>query len=515
MFKKLRSIRALEQIVDADWRRDRTRTDEIGFNDTISAAQLIASAAPFMAKYVNSAGAMYPFFANELQLDNVRARCRVVSQAFPMAICAMGNLVNYTVGTGYKFKVQSRYGNVADDFVRQAQEILDEFIERTDFAYGVARELFQASREDGDQAAVLFERGDGSADIRLIQGEYITQPSDPQRVERWLGERTGETDWSFGVRTVKGDAQTVLGYYVQWSGEPGDFDYFPAEDVELVKCNVRSNVKRGLSDLHAVLSWLYLHHKLARNTALGAAILASIVYIEEYAENVSKVDAEAVALGGASYTYDVDGGSGSSEQRYATPHEGASVVGLSQGLKYVPGPGGSERNPNFIAVQAAVARLLGCRWCMPEYLISGDASNANYASTMVAESPWVKATEARQAPFGRTQTNILNRVLYTALRAGRLHTFSVQTLDELRKALQIIATPPQVAVRDRTSETTRHETLVNAGIESEDTWAAAEGLDLKAEIKKGAKRAEFKPMPLPAPAPTARDIVKEMWQEYP
>ena len=31
---------------------------------------------------------------------------------------------------------------------------------------------------------------------------------------------------------------------------------------------------------------------------------------------------------------------------------------------------------------------------MPEYMVSGDASNANYASTLVAESPFVKARQA-------------------------------------------------------------------------------------------------------------------------
>ena len=47
-------------------------------------------------------------------------------------------------------------------------------------------------------------------------------------------------------------------------------------------------------------------------------------------------------------------------------------------------------------VQAGL-RALGNRWDMPEYMISGDSSNANYASTLVSGAPFVTGIEWEQS----------------------------------------------------------------------------------------------------------------------
>lgn len=513
---KPRSIKFLESVLDPEFRRDLAVRDMTGLASTVAELKSLATYAPFISKYMNAGGHMAPFFCNELELDAIRQRCSITARAFPLAVNAMDNLVNYTVGTGYKFSVNARHDNLSKDFIKACQRVMDEFITRKSFALTIARELFQTVREDGDQAAVIFDLGDGYADLRLVEGQYITSPNDVGQVERWLGDDYGG-DWSYGVRTVRGDTQSVLGYYVQWSQEPGDFDYFPSEMVTLVKANVRSSVKRGLSDFHPVLSWLLYHAILKRNTAIGSATLAAIAYIEEYGDNVTQYDAESMALGGSAFTYETDGDFGG-ETRYATPHEAGQVVGLNKGVKYVPGPMGSERGHDFLEVAAGVARLIGCRWNMPEYLISGDASNANYASTMVAESPWVKATQARQAYFAIPQIKILERVLWFAFNAGRLRNLSIRSLAEFREAVEIVATPPQVEVRDVGKETDRNDKLNQAGILSDQTWSEREGLERDVELKRGAKRVEFKQMPLPGintPIPTAKQIVQEMWQGYP
>lgn len=513
---KPRSVKFLESLLDPEFRRDLGNgRDATGFASTIADLQSVSRMTGFLSKYANAAGSNAPIFCNELELDAIRTRCRVIAQAFPLAINAMDNLVNYTVGTGYQFTCTARYGNLSADFIKACNRVMDEFLERKQFALEMARELFRTYREDGDRAAAIFDLGDGYADVRLIEGQYITAPSNPAAVEHWLGDGYSG-DWSYGVRTVTGDTERKLGYYVQWSETPGDFDYFPAEMVELVKGNVRTSVKRGVSDFHPVLLWLYYHATLNKNTAVASAALSAIAYIEEYADNVTQADAEALALGGSAYTYEISGDTGS-ETRYASTQEAGQIVGLSKGVKYVPGPMGSERGPHFIEVAAAVARLIGCRWNMPEYLISGDASNANYASTMVAESPWVKATQARQAYFAVPQINILTRVLWFAFREGRLRDLSIDTLADFRAAVKIVATPPQVEVRDTAKETTRNETLNKNGVLSTKTWAEREALDYDEEIKRGARRLELQPMPLPGSPtlPTAKEIVREMWNGYP
>jgi hypothetical protein len=499
-----------ESTSEASFNSDRALVDELGLDQSSREWQMLASVGTFWSKYRNNEGQLYPFFETESQLDSIRARCRAMAQVFPVAITAMESLTDYTVGTGYKFQVEARDGLVSRDFAREAERIVEEFVDRTNWSCDRDRELFAGARVDGDQAAAVYDIDRGFADVRMIEGEYITQPSNPRQVERWLGV-ADEGSWSFGVHTDKRDLENILGYYVQWSPNPGDFDYFAAEDVEFLKHNTRRKTKRGLSDFHAPLVWLLRHDKLMRNTAVGGAIQASIAYVEEYASGVTQGQAETVALGGSTYTYEVSSYGGGT--RYATPHEPGQIVGLGAGVKYQPGPMGSERNPNFLLVAAGVARLIGTRWSMPEYLISGDASNANYASTMVAESPWVKACQARQARFGKTQQNILYRVLNIALRAGRLSSFQVHGLNDLRHVLKLTATAPQVHVRDTLKEAQRRELLKRNGVLSRPTWSEEEGYDPKVEEERGAAQDPTTGSSFPMPTP--QQVAEAMWSNYP
>ena len=495
--------------------RDRAILDELGLDKDAAEWQSIASASAFWSRYRNATGGNYPFYDNESQLYSILARCRVVGDVFPQAVGVLENLVNYTVGTGYKFQVQPVERGQEKWLCEQCQAIIDEFLERTQFCAELDRELFTAWRTDGDLFCAMYDLGDGFADVRQVPPEYVTQPSDERQVEDWLGDQR-PSDWSYGVRTAFGDTQTVYGYYVQWSQNPGDFDYFEADQMVHAKLNVRRATKRGLSDFHCPLVWLHRSNKLMRNTAIGAAVQASIAYIEEYADSITKTQAEDVAFGSSAYTYQDDG----DKTRYAQQTEPGQVLGLGPGVKFVSGPTSSEKNGNFLQVAAAVTRLIGCRWSMPEYLISGDASNANYASTMVAESPWVKATEARQAKYGNLQSRILWRVLDTAIKARRLRSMHVSSLEELRRYVKIVPTAPQAAVRDRGVETTRYATMNEKGILSDQTWCEREGFDWEEEQQRGAVKP---PPPVIAPPgdgdpeqrATPEQLAKEIWRGYP
>src|SRR6185369_4253327 len=93
--------------------------------------------------------------------------------------------------------------------------------------------------------------------------------------------------------------------------------------------------------------------------------------------------------------------------RNAAYYPPGSVLKVGYGQEYLPGPMGAERNAGFELVGQYSLRRIGVRWNMPEYMISGDASNGNYSSTLVAESPFVKAREADQQFYKRHFLSIL------------------------------------------------------------------------------------------------------------
>ena len=107
---------------------------------------------------------------------------------------------------------------------------------------------------------------------------------------------------------------------------------------------------------------------------------------------------------------------------------------------------------------------------MPEYLVSADAGNANYASTLVAESPFVKAAEAGQAFYVETFREALWKLVAARAANSRLS-------DRVRIAVQ----SPRVSTRDRESETRIRRMLHDAGLLSKQTWAAQEELDYETE----------------------------------
>ena len=92
-------------------------------------------------------------------------------------------------------------------------------------------------------------------------------------------------------------------------------------------------------------------------------------------------------MGRASYAYtrSFDGCEGPVSGRrmdYQT-FEPGTVVRMGKNKNYLAPPLAGNTS-NFTLIVQACLRSVGCRWNMPEYMISGDASNANYSSTLVS-----------------------------------------------------------------------------------------------------------------------------------
>jgi hypothetical protein len=250
-----------------------------------------------------------------------------------------------------------------------------------------------------------------------------------------------------------------------------------------VKRNVPLAAKRGVSDLYAVQGDLEREARLRRNAAEGAALQAAIAWILQVPPGATQSQTQSIGTGDifARIQKPVEGGAKSqSVQRYAP----GTILKPSPGLEYKPGPMGSERNPNFVLIAQYVLRSIGARWNMPEYLISGDASNASYASTLVAESPFVKAREADQQFYRRHFHNLIWKVLKIAHAAGRfLEPIAWETFVRL---IDVTIDAPSVASRDGLVLAQTQQAQIEMGILSRRTAAAQSGLNYDAELAHGA-----------------------------
>lgn len=164
-------------------------------------------------------------------------------------------------------------------------------------------------------------------------------------------------------------------------------------------------------------------------------------------------------------------------------------------------------------------RLVGIRWSMPEYLISGDASNGNYASTLVAEAPFTKAAEAMQSLEAQARRELIWKVLDCACRLGRFRRWGVETVDELRAVVEVDVTYPPVAVRNRIEDAQVAEIEKRNGVLSSRTWAEDAGRNYEEELRRGAKEQSVLGSGVPvSPEPqmeSFQEALAKCWRKYP
>jgi capsid protein len=150
-----------------------------------------------------------------------------------------------------------------------------------------------------------------------------------------------------------------------------------------------------------------------------------------------------------------------------------TILDAPSGLEY-DFPAAGVDAANFVTVLQAELRAIASRLVMPEFMLTSDASNANYSSTMVAEGPAMRMFARLQAEQVCDDVHVMWRVVDAAIAAGRLPP-------EARTLIEIQAAPPSLVMRDQLQEAQRHRIENTAGILSPQTWSQQSGLDYDQE----------------------------------
>jgi hypothetical protein len=461
-------------------------------------------------------GEDYPIFRTENDLAMIRAMGDFFAKRSAGGVGPLSTLSNYVFSKGFAVTAQAAERVVApDELLVAVQKTINGFTEFNGFAGTFDRELDHRSRRHGEALATLRPTACGNVRATFVEPSQLTEPTARTRqLEDWifdqgLAECSGPSSWSFGVHTPEGRTNEALGYHFVWNAAGTNWDYLPASRVVHVKRNVDACVKRGISDFYACSEFLAHSEKLLRNTAMGSATQAAIAYIKEYADGVTRDQAIRQQSDKATRTAQIPTAGGSTRSLYQRRFEPNTVLEVSAGQKYTSGPLGSERAPRFIEVIQAALRYVGVRWNMPEYMISGDASNANLASALVAESPFVKAREADQLVYSNVFRDLFWKVIRIRFEAGAFSPW-VGSFAELQALIYLKIDPPSVATRDRAKEIAADDILRRAGALSVATMAQRDGLDHAAEVDAGAKP-DLSPVPgvdgnLPGNVPASESV---------
>lgn len=429
-----------------------------------------------------------PIFQTETECNIIRGMARLLCDANETASGILEKLADYTLGPkGFEFKVGSSAGTSDEaGFVKRAQQLVDDFLEMNRVANDMDRELFKRGERDGEAYLTLWHTGNGVVEARIGEPEQCTEPGDPRVLEDWL-EYANPSSWSFGIHTDADDVVGTHGYYFQWSSADTSWDYLPGGRspcvlmgtpqadtwCEYIKWNTDSTVKRGLSSFYNTQRSIELATKLLGNSAQTGTVQSTIAWIEQNPPGMTKdqVNASNAMLSdGSVQRARIGGGVTSLETNRYSP---GTILKPNAGRTYEAGPG-AEFAESYLLLRDACLRSVASRWSFPEHMITGDASNNNFASILVAGDPFVKRIESKQGSYVAYFTRTMWKVLWFAHKAG---IFGDVPWMVLRRLIIITVTPPDVEVRDRQTETQRKLILKNAKVISLKKWTAEEGYD--------------------------------------
>lgn len=387
----------------------------------------------------------------EQELAAVRAECRALALTNEFAINGHENRISYIVGSGHSYRAACRRrGGDADELVRQTQRVIDEFLQVNEWQRRQQETVLRLDR-DGEVFLRFFVGRDGLTQVRFVEPGQVATPMGAGQ----------DAELSFGIETAADDVETVDAYYV-------DGVRVEAHEIQHRKANVDGNVKRGLPLFYPVRKNLRRAEKLLRNMSTVAEIQSAIALIRKH-RTAARTSVQQFVTARDGGPGDSVGGRYGSVRRFAP----GTILDTYGNIDY-DFPAAALDAASYVSVLQAELRAIAARLVMPEFMLTSDASNGNYASTLVAESPALRMFQRLQARQTADDRAVMLRVVENAVRAGRLDP---AVRDEV--VLQIEA--PALSMRDAKSEAETFAIEYANGILSPQTWSLKRGLDFDQE----------------------------------
>lgn len=385
-------------------------------------------------------------FRTTVELFQIQSVARILWRDNEFAKNAHQNRINYIIGASHTYTVVGRSEDVPRQTVRRVQAVLDQVLKANNWSRR-QREIKLRDDRDGESFIRKFPSPDGILRFRFIEPRSVNPPAGAQNYQ------------SFGVETLPNDCETPVAYHVD--GTP-----VPADQVQHRKWNVDSSIKRGYPLMMPVKPNLVRAAKLLRNMSISTEIQTAIALIRRHRQATK----EAVRTFVNARADEQNQRNGQTEN--VLKYGPGSILDVAAGQEYDIPP---QLDPSkTISALQAELRAVASRLVVPEFMLTSDASNSNFASTMVAEGPAVKNFESEQ----RTQIEYDLELLEDALQHAANHGLITQSeLDSIK----IDVEPPTVQVRDRLQEAQARQIDMGLGILSPQTATAQINQDYEQE----------------------------------
>lgn len=390
---------------------------------------------------------------------------------------AKDNRCYYIAGSGHTVKVKPKDESSNKDAVKKVENYLNQWM--TDNGWGQRQaEVSQRLDRHGEVLDILYYDEADDKGLKLSFAEPLDVDDDPDSLFQHTQEENKEFIDELGVRRTNDIMYTPVAYFID-GGWYDDFKYksksndladIPANRILIQhrKRNVLSSDQRGLTlywPVREELTWAKKHlANLIRTSNFQAAFGAIRTINEMHTGDAVK------AYLGTRQTGVVGGGA---PEKYDVP--GPSVVTVPSSIKY-DFPETARGAESQIEVNTTMLRAAAAGMKLPEFMLTANVGEGNFASTLVSEGPFHKGMQYEQHLMVQEDTPILWQVLYYA---------ASKSLDGLTKedvdSVMLEIKPPRVQTRNRVEDFEVNEKLWEDGLLSGKSLDASEDRDFEAE----------------------------------
>lgn len=382
-------------------------------------------------------------------LTQMRQTMRQMVWSSGIATGAIEAVADYVIGTGFTYEwtipkeVTEAERALLEPLRIEANRLWKKFSDDNAWPE-LEAQLCEIADRDGESFLRMFVGQNGEVAVRYVDASDVGPD--------------GEGKYPTGVITMDDDAQAVVGYLI--SQEP-----VAACDVIHIALNIDPDLHRGVPTLWPVRNAIVRGEKILKAVGKLAEIQAAISLIRKHnyptppAEMASFLDAQADKTPTNVFT-------GKPLRQKMLPPGAILDIGAADELIF---PTGGSTLDKFPPALLSVLRPIAVRLGLPDFVVTGDVSAANFASVFTSMAPSSKR-------LGRKQTKFLNhfRALHCRVRDAAI---AANTLDPLASLLVSSITGPEVSNRDEAAQTNKREVLARNKVLSIKTWRAEEGYD--------------------------------------
>lgn len=391
-----------------------------------------------------------------INYEQLRATAIVAYYKNPHIRSVVDNAVNFILGTGANAIIK----NVEGADLELITEIWDEFTQTNRWRRKQKEWIRRAIRE-----GETFTKVDRASSLRGVVAPTKIHFIEPDNIKSEKHEH--------GIETNPDDVSEILAYFFMGKNDKRADRIDPSEIIH-TKMGVDENVIRGRSLLEPVLDDAHKLQKFVEVRALLARLRSSVFMHRKFVgAGSSQIQNQTNSLSSNQNT------STRGNNRQKMP-KGGTVWDTSGNIDI------EFKNPNVGADDAEkdhriLALSIAAGIKLPEFVVTGDASNNNMASLQVACITAQKNVEDFQATFGEDFKGVFNWVIEDAKRLKLIK-------ENIEPDIEFVF--PRFEIKDILKSVQSDTLLKASGVMSASTLAARHNLDYEDEKAKIEEEAE-------------------------